>query len=99
MRSAAQIAARVILLRAIVVWGMTRLTGAALPVMVGQGFGSMPPSPFGLVLLCGIVGLIDVRLRGERMLWANLGVTPQTLYAIYAAAAVPGEFVLAIALR
>ena len=99
MRSAMRIAMPVILPRAVVVWGLTRLLLAALPMAVGQDFGSIPPSPVGVILLAGIVGIIDVRVRGERILWANLGMSPGALYVLYAMAAIPAECVVAVALR
>lgn len=52
-----------------------------------------------MVMLAGIVGLIDVRVRGERLLWANLAVRSSILFAIYAAVAIPAELVLSLALR
>jgi hypothetical protein len=99
VRTAARIAAPVIAPRAVVVWALTRLLLAALPLSVGEPFGSIPPFPVAVVLLAGVVGLIDVHVRGERILWANLGVTPTILYAIYAAAAIPGEILVAVALK
>jgi hypothetical protein len=98
-RSAAQVAIPVIAVRAVVVWGLTRLLFAALPLAIGAPFGSISPSPVGVIFFAGFVGLIDVRVRGERFLWANLGVTPTLLYAIYAAAAIPAEGVLALVFR
>jgi hypothetical protein len=56
-------------------------------------------SPIAIVLLCGVVGLVDVSVRGERILWANLGVQLMVLYAAYAAAAVPAECLLALVHR
>jgi hypothetical protein len=85
--------------RAVVVWALTRLLVAALPLATGGGFGSIPAPPVGIILLAGFVGIIDVGIRGEGILWANLGVPRNALYAVYAMAAVPGELVLAVALR
>ena len=96
MRTAARIAVPVVAPRAVIVWALTRLVVAAVPLAVGADFGSVPPSPIGVVLLAGLVGLIDVHVRGERILWANLGVKPTLLYAIYAAAAIPGEIIVAV---
>ena len=98
MRAEAAITTRVILPRAVIVWGLTRLVVAVVPLAAGLPFGSMPASPVGVVLLSGLLGLIDVRARGERILWANLGVQPTWLYATYAAAAIPAELALWIAL-
>lgn len=97
MQSAARIAIPVVVPRAAVLWALTRLLFAALPMAVGLPFGSISPSPIAVVPLCGIVGLIDVRVRGERVLWANLAVSDAVLFAIYAAAAVPAEVLLALA--
>jgi hypothetical protein len=85
--------------RAIVVWALSRLLFAALPLAIGAPFGSISPSPVAVVLLAGLVGLVDVYVRTERIFWANLGVKSIALYALYAAAAVPAEFLLALALR
>lgn len=80
-------------------WGLIRLVVAALPLAAGQPLGSMSTSPVAIVLLCGIVGLIDVQVRGEPILWANLGVARKGLYALYAATAMLAESLLALALR
>ena len=85
--------------RGIVVWALTRLLFAALPLAIGGDFGSIPAPPLGIILLAGFVGIIDVHVRGEGILWANLGVPRNALYAVYAMAAVPGELVLAVVLR
>ncbi|MBA3891431.1 MAG: hypothetical protein H0X64_12965 [Gemmatimonadaceae bacterium] len=101
MRSSISIAAPVIIPRALVLWGLTRLLLllAALPLADGGSPGALSPPAIGIVLLIGLVGLVDVLARRERMLWANLGVTPGVLLACYAAAAVPGEAVIALVLR
>jgi hypothetical protein len=98
MRSPAQVAIPVIVPRAVVVWGVTRLMFAALPMAIGEPFGSISPSPVAVVLFAGIVGLIDVSSRREQILWDNLSVKPRVLYALYAAAAIPAELMLALAL-
>ena len=99
MRTAAQVVIPVILPRATVLWALIRLAFAALPLAVGEAVGSISPSPIGIVLLSGVVGLIDVRVRGERVLWANLAVAPRALYAAYASAAIVAECLLALLLR
>lgn len=99
MRTPARIAIPVILPRAVMLWALVRLIVASLPLATSAPFGSMPPSPIGIVLLCGLVGLVDISVRGERILWANLGVQRRVLYALYAAAAIPAECLLALVLR
>lgn len=59
----------------------------------------MSPSPAAIVLLAGVVGLIDVQVRGEPILWANLGVARTGLYTLYAATAILAESLLVLALR
>jgi hypothetical protein len=98
MRNPAQVAIPVVVPRAVVVWGVTRLMLAALPMAIGEPFGSVSPSPVAVVFFAGIVGLIDVAIRGEQLLWANLSVKPGILYALYSSAAIPAEIVLALAL-
>lgn len=95
MRSLARLAIPVLGPRSPLVWALVRSTFAVLPLAGGLPLGSMEPWPLGVVILTGLVGLIDVRVRGERILWANLGVTPVAIWAIYAAAAVPAEIILA----
>lgn len=96
MRIPALVAVRIVAPRAIIIWGLSRLLYAALPLAVGGEFGSMAPSPGGVVLLAGLLGVIDIQVRKERMLWANLGVTLVAIHALYAAAAIPGELLLAL---
>jgi hypothetical protein len=99
MRTPARIALPVIFPRAVMLWALVRLIVASLPLATGAPFGSIPPSPIAIVLLCGVVGLVDVSVRGERILWANLGVHRRILYAAYAATAIPAECLLALVLR
>jgi len=94
MRSAARLIIPVLTPRALLLWMAVRLTFAMLPLAANQPFGSPEPSPFGVVLLAGVLGLLDVRRRGERILWANLGITQPALFASYAVTAVPAELIL-----
>lgn len=89
----------VLIPRGAIIWVFVRLLLAALPLAAGGAFGSLHPWPVAVVLLCGIAGAIDVRMRGERILWANLGVAPGALAATYAAPAIPGEILVALLLR
>lgn len=99
VQSAARVAIPVIVPRALIVWGLVRLILAALPMALGMSPGTFPPPPVAVALLTGLLGLLDVRVRGERMLWANLGVGSGLLYLLYAAAAIPGEVMLALLSR
>jgi hypothetical protein len=97
MLTQARVAFPMIVPRAIILWAMTRLLIAVLPLSIGAGFGSMWPPPPALVLLAGILGFADVHVRGERILWGNLGVRYTVLVGLYAAAAIPGELLLSLA--
>jgi hypothetical protein len=99
MRTAVQIVLPVVALRAAVLWGLIRLVFAVLPLAGGATFGAISSSPIAMVLLTGVVGLIDVHVRGERILWANLGVTPEVLCAVYAAVGVSAEVLLSLIIR
>lgn len=104
MRTAAPVtpvlfATPILLPRAVALWALTRLAVAILPLAIGDPIGSLSPSAPGMVLLCGAVGLVDVRIRRERILWANLGVPAMILFGIYAAAAGMSETLLAFLLR
>lgn len=95
-RSAFRIAAPVVLPRALLVWALTRLVIAALPLAAGEPFGSVAPPPIAVVVLAGVLGVLDVRVRGERILWGNFGLSSGALGALYAAAAAPAELTLAL---
>lgn len=99
VHSAARVAAPVILPRALVVWGLSRLIFAAVQLAASMSPASYPPPPIAVVMVAGLLGMLDVRVRGERILWANLGVGSGLLYLLYAAAAIPGEVVLALVSR
>jgi hypothetical protein len=98
MRSSTHVAIGPLLPRALILWGLIRLVFAALPLASGVIGASISPSPPGVVGLTGLVGLIDIRVRSETILRANLGVSRWTTCALYAAAAVLGECVLAVIL-
>ena len=98
-RRAVQLVFPIVFARALVLWALIRLAFAMLPLSGGAPIGSIPVPPIGIVMLTCVVALIDVRARGERILWANLGVTSYAICAVYAAAAVPAEIILAIVVR
>lgn len=99
MWTAARVAIPIVVPRALALWALSRLLFATLPLAVGLPFGAVSPSPIAVVLFAGVVGLVDVRVRGERILWANLGVTSAVLAALYAMAAIPAEWALEFALE
>lgn len=97
-RSALRIALPTIAPRAVVVWALARLVFVAVVLAAGMPPESFPAPPAAVVLLAGALGVIDVHVRGERILWANLGAGATLLCMAYATAAVAGEIALAVAL-
>lgn len=89
----------ILLPRAVAIWALTRLSVAMLPLAIGGAIGSLSPSAAGMVVVCGAVGLIDIRVRRERILWANLGVPTVFLFVVYAAAAAVSEALVTLVLR
>lgn len=80
-----------------ILWGLVRLLIVALALAAQLTASDLKPNPFGVAMLCGLVGLVDIRRRGERALWGNLGVSTRTLVAVYVAAATIGEIGVFIA--
>ena len=88
---------RPLALRAAILYVLLRLLLAAVSAI---GAGSDAPSfdsPFGIVLLVTALGAIDIRRRGESMLWANLGYPTFVLWGIFGAVALVGELLLLLA--
>jgi hypothetical protein len=99
VHSGARVAGRVIVPRALVVWGLSRLIFAAVQLSAGMSPAAYPPPPVAVALVAGLLGLLDVRVRGESVLWANLGVGSGLLFLLYVATAIPGEVLLALVTR
>ncbi len=68
--------------------GATLASAVALPVRVS----------IGIALLVGAVSVLDVHRRGERLLWANLGVSWMPIPLVSAATALVCEALLAATL-
>ena len=99
-------ALRALLLRAGVLWVLLRmlLVAASLlaaltrddPVEVAK---SALGNPVQVVVLCTVVGLIDVRRRKEIALWNNLGLSSTQLTLLFALVATVAELLLAAGRR
>jgi hypothetical protein len=90
---------RPLVLRALLGYPMLRallfVIAALIDAIAGAGAGSGLESPVGVVLLAAVLGAVDIRRRGEAMLWANLGYSPFVVPGLFGAAAVVGEMLLA----
>ena len=95
-------ALRAILVRALFLWGLLRalvtLVYSLMPSYASDGMPLPPPrpSPIAVVVLCTLLGIIDLRRRKEALLWANLGLSTTQLALLFAAAAVTGELMIAV---
>ena len=96
-RLTASAALRALLVRAFVLWALLRMMAGIAAAFAGRPGETPPNSPIGIVLLCVVVALIDVRRRQERALWANLGISLPVVAALFGAIAVTGEIVFAVA--
>jgi hypothetical protein len=98
-------ALRDMIMRAVVLWALLRALVTAVMLM-GSVFipvaeGTTPhrasgPSPIAVVILCALLGMIDLRRRHESALWANLGVSSAQLALLFTVTAIAGEIVLAL---
>jgi lipopolysaccharide export LptBFGC system permease protein LptF len=57
------------------------------------------PGPVAIVVICAVVGIVDLRRRRETMLWENLGVSTLQLASLFMLVAAIGELLLALSLR
>ena len=97
---AARSVPRTLATRGATLWLLTRvLISFVFAVPRIAGADAAHPNPGAVVAICVLVGLVDLRRRGEEMLWSNLGVSRTQLVALFAATAAIGEIVLALALR
>ena len=89
--------------RGIRLWLIVRLTVAVVPVLVAAADPAdvLRYSLSGSVVLlscCALLGFLDTRMRKERALLANLGISDREIVLLFAAPAALGEMMLAIAL-
>jgi hypothetical protein len=83
-------ALRALLLRAIVLWILVRLLVGVAAAIVAED-GQSLNSPLGIIMICGAIGLVDIRRRHERALWANLGISLVAIGIVFASIATIAE--------
>ncbi|MEO6526253.1 MAG: hypothetical protein ABIP93_06485 [Gemmatimonadaceae bacterium] len=81
-------------MRAVVLWLLLRAS-LSMVLMVLSG---LLPNPIAIIVICTIVGIVDIRRRRETMLWHNLGVSTTQLASLFLLTAVTGEMLLALTL-
>lgn len=89
---------RILVPRALVTYAALRallvVVALLLAAVAGTDAANGLVNPLGVVLLAAIVGVADTRRRGERFLWANLGLHGSTIPAIHGLTALVGEAAL-----
>lgn len=89
---------RVLGLRAALLYPPLRVLTAGLSAWVEAAGGDpFAVSPLAAVVLTTALGAIDLRRRGEVLLWANLGYAKSLTLAPFAVVATIGELFLALA--
>lgn len=90
---------RILLLRALVGYPLLRALLVVVALIVGsvggRGAADGLESPVGVVVLAMVLGAVDIRRRGESILWANLGHSPLIAPCLFGAVALLGELSLA----
>lgn len=98
-RSRAIAPLRILLLRALITYPMLRallfVLAALVNAFAGHEASSGLDSPLGVVLLAMLIAAIDIRRRGEALLWANLGYPRATAPGVFGAVALAGELLIA----
>lgn len=96
---------RALATRAVIVWAMVRLLVSAVFALVPPEITASgatiraTPSHAVIIALAVIVGMVDLRRRGEWMLWANLGISVMQLALLFAGTALAGELLLSLLLE
>ncbi len=90
-------ALRALLLRAVVLWILVRLLVGSVGALTGDDGPSLN-SPLGIIMISCALGLVDIRRRHERVLWANLGISLVAAGTVFASIATIGETALFFAL-
>lgn len=84
-----------LLVRALALAVLVKALLLALALFAGLASAAPAPErfdgPVGVVLLTAILGAGDIRRRGERLLWANLGYAEAVTTALFAATAIVTE--------
>ena len=80
--------------RAFILYVLLRLLLGGIGAAGARLGAASPDSPAGIVLLVAVLGAIDIRRRGESLLWANLGYSTRVTWGLFGAVALSGELFL-----
>jgi hypothetical protein len=87
------------------IWVGARLVVSAM-MLLGGGPEAVVRSTLGApggtapltIVIAMLLGVLDVRIKGERALFGNLGISSPVLAALFAVSAVAGELTLSLVL-
>lgn len=83
-------------MRAVVLYLVLRLLITGLSAGGTELGAPSLESPFGIIVLFTTLGAIDLRRRGETLLWANLGYSTFVVWGLFGIVALIGEMLLAL---
>ena len=87
---------RRLVVRAAVLWALIRVVVVMLPALVAARMPSVEPSAaIAVIPLAIVLGLLEAWRRRERLLFANLALSPALHVACLAGVAIAGEAALA----
>jgi hypothetical protein len=87
---------RTLLLRATLLWALVSMLLYVVSRLASPDGEPAGSNPIGTLLLCLILGAVDLRRRHEGILWANLGFPASVTVGVYGAAAGAGEILLSV---
>jgi hypothetical protein len=85
-------------MRGVILWALLRVLVTAAMLFAATGSPSpmsSSPNPVAVIVLCTLLGSVDIRRRREGVLWANLGVSSAQLALLFTLVAAAGETLLA----
>jgi hypothetical protein len=90
---------RTLALRALLGYPMLRallfVIAALVNAFAGPGSASGLDNPMGVIAIASTLGAIDLRRRGEWLLWQNLGYSRAAAPAMFGIVALLGELLIA----
>lgn len=86
----------------LILWALVHALYLVLMVLMGAAEDEAPtitPNSLWIIGLCIALSFVEVRRRGERALWGNLGLSMIHIACLAAIVASAGELLLALLMR